>query len=126
MVDLMPTFVDIGGGQPPPLADGKSFLPLINSQHPGHATAQWRSHTLIEYESIRPEPVMSLFDAADGLGEKKKTNTHYHDCANNSTYCCQHMLYTVNGRACLNVAYRAVRQHGASGQFLYAEFTDFR
>eukprot|EP00730_Choanoeca_flexa_P010995 TRINITY_DN2210_c0_g1_i2.p1 TRINITY_DN2210_c0_g1~~TRINITY_DN2210_c0_g1_i2.p1 ORF type:complete len:519 (+),score=99.21 TRINITY_DN2210_c0_g1_i2:179-1558(+) len=107
MVDLMPTFVDIAGGNPPPFADGKSFLPLINAEHPAHTTTEWRTFTLVEYESIRAKPQMS--GQGDGLPTRNNgKNTHFHDCANNT--------------------YRAVRQHGrqGQGQFLYAEFTDFR
>ncbi len=82
-VDLLPTFCDYAGIDPPQNLDGQSLRPLLEPQD--HQTADWREGVVCEladgrmvrfgdYKFIRhetPEPAEILFNLADDPGETR-------------------------------------------------------
>ncbi|MGS2737955.1 sulfatase family protein [Sinomicrobium sp. M5D2P17] len=45
LIDLLPTFVEIGGGKAPGQIDGKSFLPLLTGKKDTHRKVVFATHT---------------------------------------------------------------------------------
>jgi arylsulfatase A-like enzyme len=45
LIDLLPTFLDAAGAQPPPDLDGRSFLPVLTGQSDRHRDEVFAAHT---------------------------------------------------------------------------------
>ena len=45
LIDLLPTFIEIGGGSPPEKIDGRSFAPLLAGETDTHRNAIFATHT---------------------------------------------------------------------------------
>lgn len=52
-IDLAPTFLDMGGVDPPPHMDGRSLLPLLQPRRRRQATAHWPDTFLVESSGRR-------------------------------------------------------------------------
>lgn len=47
-IDLAPTFLDMGGVEPPAHMDGRSLLPLLQPRRRRHASTHWPDTFLVE------------------------------------------------------------------------------
>ncbi|CAB3231351.1 unnamed protein product [Arctia plantaginis] len=66
-IDLAPTFLDMGGVEPPAHMDGRSLLPLLQPRRRRHATTHWPDTFLVE-SSGRREMM--------GLGHRSRENKY--------------------------------------------------
>ncbi|CAH1643344.1 unnamed protein product [Spodoptera littoralis] len=66
-IDLAPTFLDMGGVEPPAHMDGRSLLPLLQPRRRRHATAHWPDTFLVESSGRRDIP---------GLGHRSRENKY--------------------------------------------------
>ncbi|XP_075983810.1 extracellular sulfatase Sulf1 isoform X2 [Anticarsia gemmatalis] len=57
-IDLAPTFLDMGGVEPPAHMDGRSLLPLLQPRRRRHAAAHWPDSFLVESSGRRELPGM--------------------------------------------------------------------
>jgi arylsulfatase A-like enzyme len=67
-IDLAPTFVEIGGGEPQAQYQGKSLVPILEGKTP----ADWRKSVLIEYFSDTVFPRMKQMGYEAVRGERWK------------------------------------------------------
>ncbi|CAH0600424.1 unnamed protein product [Chrysodeixis includens] len=66
-IDLAPTFLDMGGVEPPAHMDGRSLLPLLQPRRRRHAAAHWPDTFLVESSGRRDMP---------GLGHRSRENKY--------------------------------------------------
>ncbi|XP_047030363.1 extracellular sulfatase SULF-1 homolog [Helicoverpa zea] len=66
-IDLAPTFLDMGGVEPPAHMDGRSLLPLLQPRRRRHAAAHWPDTFLVESSGRRDIP---------GLGHRSRENKY--------------------------------------------------
>lgn len=66
-IDLAPTFLDMGGVQPPPHMDGRSLLPLLQPRRRRQAAAHWPDTFLVESSGRRE---------IQGVGHRSRENKY--------------------------------------------------
>ncbi|XP_049887373.1 extracellular sulfatase SULF-1 homolog isoform X2 [Pectinophora gossypiella] len=75
-IDLAPTFLDMGGVEPPAHMDGRSLLPLLQPRRRRQATAHWPDTFLVESSGRRETQAHLSLKYSRGMNSDRVTTAH--------------------------------------------------
>ncbi|XP_059048976.1 extracellular sulfatase SULF-1 homolog [Achroia grisella] len=84
-IDLAPTFLDMGGVDPPPHMDGRSLLPLLQPRRRRQATQHWPDTFLVESSGRRETHAMDVFRQKYSREMNERTTAVPHDLSSESS-----------------------------------------